>query len=193
MIFLSFIFCWLVAYVGTPTCFPRNNLCALYKCFSNFSEAFLESIPQTHISLVAMQQGILLARRSSTHAEHTRAGIIFFTSFVLSVIGSSYGLTNFLKNGPAKLVEKPGSFLLVFISNATCLVGKAVWLAALLNHSFWSEGPGDDNPLYILAWLGLSILPNLILVSRKMLYSFGTNYKKRFLFSNFQCWFITLD
>ena len=174
--FLCFIFCQLVAYVGKPTCVPCWNV------FSNFSEAFLESIPQTHISLVALTQRILY---TSYSAERTRATVIFLTSFVISVIGSSYGLTNFLKNGPAKLVEKPGSFLFVFISNATCLVGKAVWLAALLNDSPWSHGPGYENPLYILAWLGLSILPNLILVSQQTWDSFWTNLKKDDSFQQF--------
>ena len=127
----------------------------------------MESIPQTHISCIALTQNIIRDPSEPLNSEELRSVVIFLTSFILSVIGSSYGLSNFLKNGPAKLVQKPGSFLLVFLSNATCLVGKAVWLAFLFAYfpGHAGQGPGYDNHLYIFAWLALSILPNLILVS----------------------------
>ena len=128
----------------------------ILNCTFDYSETFVESIPQTHISCIALFSGILLNGQTS-HPQRKEA--IFFTSFVLSVIASSYGMSNFLKNGPAKLVQKPGPFLLVFLANGACLVGKAFWLAAIL-------GPGGSHlaHLNIFGWLGLSILPNVILV-----------------------------
>ena len=70
-------------------------------------------------------------------------------------------MSNFLMNGPAKLVQKPGPFVLVFLSNGACLVGKAVWLALMMS----DYGPAKENNLLLLAWFGFSIVPHIILVS----------------------------
>ena len=99
--------------------------------------------------------------RPSLDDEDFRSGLIFFISFVLSVISSSYGLSNFLVNGPPKLVQKWVASMLLFTSNLTCLVGKAVWLALM------TYGPAKENNLLLFAWFGFSIAPNIILVRLK--------------------------
>ena len=66
-------------------------------------------------------------------------------------------------NGPSKLVKKQGhlggyaqvGFALVMFSIMFVLVAKALWLAFLL----------DSNPLYALVWIGVSLAPQLTLVS----------------------------
>ena len=133
--------------------------------FFLISETFVESIPQTHISCISLAAGIIesFSNHNVTYEDYKR-GVVFLTSFVLSVIATSYGMSNFWMNGPAKLVQKLGPLLLVAFANAGCLIGKAFWLANMT-----VNGPSRQNNVYIFAWLGLSIVPNMILVSLYLL------------------------
>ena len=74
-------------------------------------------------------------------------------------------MARLLMNGPSKLVKKQGhlggyaqvGFALVMVSIICVLVSKAFWLAL-------SQDPGGD-PLYALVWIGVSLVPQLTLVS----------------------------
>ena len=130
-------------------------------CFSSIffliSEAFLESVPQTHLTLM------LVALDSKTADGPGYDGILFLVGFISSVLSASLGMARLLMNGPSKLVKKQGhlggyaqvGFALVILSIMFVLVAKAVWMALL---TAWS-------PLYALVWIGVSLAPQLILVS----------------------------
>ena len=95
---------------------------------------------------------------------------LFIVGFISSVLSASLGMTRLLMNGPSKLIKKQGSlggylqwgFAMVFICIMCVLVAKALWLA------FAVLGPSPDSLNQfknVLVWLGVSILPQLILVS----------------------------
>ena len=94
----------------------------------------------------------------------TYGTVLFFVGFTSSVLSASLGMTRLLMNGPSKLVKKQGhlggyaqvGFTLVMFLIMSVLVAKALWLA----FSTLSGGP-----LYGLVWIGVSIAPQLILVS----------------------------
>ena len=96
---------------------------------------------------------------------------LFFVGFTSSVLSASLGMTRLLLNGPSKLVKKQGhlggyaqvGFTLVMFLIMFVLVAKALWLA----FSTFSQrgGPEHADPLYGLVWIGVSLAPQLILVS----------------------------
>ena len=89
--------------------------------------------------------------------------LLFLVGFTSSVLSASLGMTRLLMNGPSKVVKKQGrlggyaqvGFAMVMFSIMFVLVAKALWLAFSL----------DSNPLYALVWIGVSVVPQLILVS----------------------------
>ena len=123
-----------------------------------FPETFLESIPQVHITLIVIASGVKGNFSHDVDSETRRKQVIVFTSFVISLISSAYGMSNVLKNGPVKLIKESAPFMIVALANGACLVGKAAWFFVITGSTY------DDWQL-IFVWLGLSILPNLILVS----------------------------
>ena len=81
----------------------------------------------------------------------------------------SFGVTRFLKSGPMTMIPKFGtSFLLAMLSVAGTLVGKGLILAVLM---FKYCGPcsqalGSDLRIPSIAvWVGVFLVPHLILVS----------------------------
>ena len=103
---------------------------------------------------------------------------VFLLGFILSVLSASLGMARLLMNGPSKVVKKQGplggyaqvGFALVMTSIMFVLVAKALWLAfSILGDSFsfsaLGGGPGGSDPLYALVWIGVSLAPQLILVS----------------------------
>ena len=123
----------------------------------------IESIPQVHVSCIAFvitfASNLFEIADQGLDIEDFRSGLTityFIISFVLSVISSSYGLSNFLVNGP-KIVQKPLGSMILFMSILTNLVGKAVWLALIM------EGPAKEKNLILIAWFGFSNVPNMIL------------------------------
>ena len=90
---------------------------------------------------------------------------LFFTSFTLSVISASLGMTRLLMNGPSKLIKKQGKFggyaqcplFILFLSIASCLIAKASWVGFIKIH--------HGHPIRIVVWLGISCTPQLLMVS----------------------------
>ena len=92
------------------------------------------------------------------------AGFILFSmGFMSSVLSASLGMARLLMTGPSKLVKKQGhlggyaqvGFALIMFSIMFVLVAKALWMALVTS---WS-------PLFALVWIGVSLAPQLILVS----------------------------
>ena len=129
-------------------------------------EAFLESIPQTHLTLILW----VLNFRIFFDGPGDDYGLaLFFVGFISSVLSASLGMARLLLNGPSKLVKKQGrlggyaqvGFAMVMFSIMFVLVAKALWPA----FSMYSSSPWRGNPLYALVWIGVSLAPQLILVS----------------------------
>ena len=97
----------------------------------------------------------------------------FFTTFVISVLAASLGITKFLQHGPCAIVTTNGAlggmftgrFLMAFIASILPLVSKAGFGAQLtiLATAFSTPGTKDMFGYYVLLFLSLSILPNLLL------------------------------
>ena len=134
-------------------------------------EPFLESIPQTHLTLLLLcfDSRVLFDDPAHPGADDLFPGsslVLFILGFISSVLSASLGMARLLMNGPSKLIKKQGylggyaqvGFALLMFSIMCVLVSKALWLAFLL------AGP-HGNPLHILLWIGVSLLPQLILVS----------------------------
>ena len=93
---------------------------------------------------------------------------LFIAGFTSSVLSASLGMARLLMNGPSKLVKKQGhlggyaqvGFALVMVSIICVLVSKALWLAFSTS---WLD------PLYALVWIGVSLAPQLTLVSHSKL------------------------
>ena len=110
-------------------------------------------------------------RRDST------ALALFIVGFTSSVLSASLGMTRLLMNGPSKLIKKQGSlggylqcgFAMLFISVMCMVVAKALWLGLAVVDFKMGMLHGHKvlkpNKGYVLVWLGVSILPQLILVS----------------------------
>ena len=134
----------------------------IYSIVFSISEPFLESIPQTHLTLMllVLNSDVLIEMGPGSDPSSFPLFIVGFTSSVLS---ASLGMARLLLNGPSKLVKKQGhlggyaqvGFALIMFSIMFVLVAKALWLAFLL----------DSYPLYALVWIGVSLAPQLILVS----------------------------
>ena len=86
-------------------------------------------------------------------------------TFSLSVFSAAFGMTKFMSVGPCRLIPYDKinvGFLLVLLSNASCLVGKGFLLAASINAGV------PDNSTYVIKigyWVTLSLLPSLMFVS----------------------------
>ena len=100
--------------------------------------------------------------------------VVFLLGFITSVLSASLGMARLLMNGPSKVVKKQGplggyaqvGFALVMLSIICVLVAKALWLPYSTH-----DGPaGDRDPLYALVWIGVSLAPQLILVSFSILH-----------------------
>ena len=133
------------------------------------SEAFLESIPQTHLTLMLL---VLNSQVLIDWGDDSDGGLSSFALFLLgftsSVLSASLGMARLLMNGPSKLVKKQGhlggyaqvGFALVMVSIICVLVSKALWLAFST-----LDGPWRGHPLHALVWIGVSLAPQLTLVS----------------------------
>ena len=89
------------------------------------------------------------------------------TTFILSVVSSTFGLTRFLKNGPMTLVPRQSygpSFVLAMLPVAMTLVGKGAFLGALVNIS--SNKEGSSSATYIATWALCCLLPHFVYVSK---------------------------
>ena len=90
-------------------------------------------------------------------------------TFSLSVFSAAFGMTKFMSVGPCRLIPYDKinvGFFLVFLSNASCLVGKGFLLAASINGDF--KPSYDTTSKYarkVGYWVSLSLIPSLMLVS----------------------------
>ena len=126
-------------------------------------EAFLESIPQTHLTFIMLfvNQRLLLGEPY----DNSR---LFIFGFMSSVLSASLGMARLLMNGPSKLVKKQGNlggyaqvgFALLMLLIMFVLVAKALWLAFSI-----IGGGHHPQPLNALVWIGVSLVPQLFLVS----------------------------
>ena len=97
----------------------------------------------------------------------------FFTTFGISVLAASLGITKFLQHGPCAIVTTNGAlggmltgrFLMSFIAAMLSLVSKAVFGAQLTvlasTESTW--GTQDMFGYYALTFVSLCIVPNFLL------------------------------
>ena len=133
--------------------------------FFSISEAFLESIPQTHLTLMLLILNSKVLYDDNGRADNIYGTVLFFVGFISSILSASLGMARLLMNGPSKLVKKQGhlggyaqvGFALVMTSIMFVLVAKALWLAV--------STMDNHEPFYFLVWIGVSLVPQLILVS----------------------------
>ena len=113
-------------------------------------------------------ESIMLGISTELDIEINTDMALFLVGFISSILSASLGLARFLMNGPSKLVKKQGrlggylqvGFALLFFAILLILVSKALWLAFVLNEPTTLE----PNPLYVFVWMGISLVPQLILV-----------------------------
>ena len=132
----------------------------------------MESIPQTHLTLMllVLNYDVLIDVR---HRGNESNVVLFTVGFMSSVLSASLGMARLLMNGPSKLVKKQGhlggyaqvGFALVMLLVMFILVAKALWLVFSM-----LLGPRGGDPLYALVWIGVSLAPQLILVSFSILH-----------------------
>ena len=96
-------------------------------------------------------------------------------TFSLSVFSAAFGMTKFMSVGPCRLIPYDKinvGFFLVFLSNASCLVGKGFLLAASLNGV--KSNSTSEYATKVGYWVSLSLLPSLMFVSTylKSVYNF---------------------
>ena len=95
----------------------------------------------------------------------------------MSVLSASLGMARLLMNGPSKLVKKQGhlggyaqvGFALIMFSIMFVLVAKALWLPFSLGRGPVIGGT-RTKPIFALVWIGVSLAPQLILVSFSILH-----------------------
>ena len=141
---------------------------------NQFSEPFLEALPEAHLSLILLTLYHAWDIGFYTTKDNE---IILIISFVTSVISSAFGIAKFLLKGPLKIHPPNGflsgygqpSFILNFVTTLTCLVSKAFWLYWLLPEAHLNNTLGTC----ILIWVGCSIVPQFILSLSLMVYHFG--------------------
>ena len=133
-------------------------------------EPFLESVPTVWITTV-----ILAKQLESGNSGAISSGdnyIIFVTSFTLSVISSSIGITKFLKVGPCKIFPEggcclgyfTGRFMMVFIAVACSIVNKGLLVAShlLVSTGLESSGALMSTAGVILCFVAVNILPHFL-------------------------------
>ena len=120
---------------------------------------------------------MLLVLNSTVLIERTSPGdvsglVLFLVGFTSSVLSASLGMARLLMNGPSKVVKKQGplggyaqvGFALVMLQIICVLVAKALWMPFSLGRV------GRGEPIYALVWIGVSLAPQLILVSFSILH-----------------------
>ena len=155
-----------------------NDLLYDYIWFYYFSEPFIEAVPTVFILLLLMFRDEQSKRGKGFFfgSEHVFFGLIskdrmIYATFSISVITASLGISKFVKVGPCQFVPSDkwhcGIFL-VFLNVMATICAKGCVLG-------FSVG-GGPRPLHprdtLIIWLLTCILPNLILVSKIMLWRY---------------------
>ena len=95
---------------------------------------------------------------------------MFWVTFLSSLLSSTFGIANYLRSGPCRLLPKEknlGGFPLLFLSVGTCMVGKGMVFYRILNVKSWHMEYLWNMPLQnqiIGYWILTNIVPQLIYV-----------------------------
>ena len=138
--------------------------------FCLISEPFIESVPQSHLSLIVVCIVKDNTGKKGFYPYKPRS----LLSFISSVVSGTLGLSKVLLKGPVKLVPSNRGFLggyvqlpffLLYCSVFTCLVGKAAWLPFAMLGSL-----GSDGEIHALVWFAMMIAPQATMVSSNSTY-----------------------
>ena len=128
----------------------------------------MEAVPTVLIllALLLRNEELFLVSGPETNFLGIDKGIMFLTTFSISVFSGAFGMANFLKLGPCQIVPSQYmhcGFFLVFMSMVTTLVAKGCVLA----FSLAKKGRYETftYPITCLIWISSCILPQFILVS----------------------------
>ena len=148
--------------------------------FCLISEPFIESVPQSHLSLIVVCIVKDNTGKKGFYPYKPRS----LLSFISSVVSGTLGLSKVLLKGPVRLVPSNRGYLggfvqlpffLLYLSVFTCLVGKAAWLPSSMT---------EDGEIYVLLWFALMIAPQATMVSSKSNQAFMV-MKSKFYFQSF--------
>ena len=139
-----------------------------------FSEPLIESLPT--FVIVTCIMGMKFYSLSGTEDVDI---VIFFLTYASSAFSTVFGICNFLKNGPCRILPKDGlfggyftlGFLLLFINISLSLLVKCSLIAFLnfeniyyfpdYNQTFIS---GFSHVTSIVICIGLNCIPNFLFV-----------------------------
>ena len=150
----------------------------------------MESIPQTHLTLILFftlegpSKAKLWSDADGNGNYYYSKLVLFFLSFTTSVISASLGMSRLLLNGPSKFIRKTGrlggycqwGFVFLILSMITGIVSKAAWLP------FVMDRPTRMGYLGAVLWIGVSLIPQLLLVRVKRFMDQVISKLKLFLF-----------
>ena len=125
-------------------------------------EPFLQAIPQIHLTLILLCQGVLEYQESHDPLN--------WLSFASSTLSATIGIAKLLKNGPIKAIRhdrylQPG-FLLLIVIAAGNLIGKAAWMG------FAFSFHAAEKKTVLSIWALTCLIPQLILVRFYTSYTF---------------------
>ena len=142
-----------------------------------FSEPLVESLPTFVISTCIMGLNF-----DSVSGNNKVDVIIYFLSYSSSAFSTVFGICNFLKNGPCRILPKDGlfggycslGFLLLFINISLSLLVKCFLIGFLNFEAIYQHTV--HNPIFtsgfsfqssIVICIGLNCIPNFLYVSFK--------------------------
>ena len=108
-------------------------------------------MPQVHILLVLYKQNDRVLFNGVDILDIT----LFYATTGLSIISASFGIANFLRNGPCRLIPDEGSlgsFLLLIINVGTALVSKALMFQIIWMNLFDPERIMSPTLTWILTF-----------------------------------------
>ena len=148
-----------------------------------FPEPFSEAMPQVHILLLI---GVVSKNYDNCTAPVSmsiwRIDPLFITTFSTSVVTVAFGVSKFVKAGPAGIIRGDKclmgfgtlSFILVFLNIAATIIGRGIVIAV------YFDLVRLESPIYILP-IFLCFIPQLIHVSYTIHNSFDcVQFLKRF-------------
>ena len=155
---------------------------ALKNLSNNFSEPFLEAIPQVHILMCLWFNNDTMIIGDLNNG-FSKDSILFLITYSTSVLSAAFGIAKFLKSGPCRLISNEGGyfqmgFLLIMISTFCCLAIKAILLSLVC--APWIAIDKIHVPIWstMVIWLSLNYLPQFIFVCLIVLVSVGFKKSK---------------
>ena len=128
----------------------------------------MEAVPTVLIllALLLRNEELFLVSGPETNFLGIDKGIMFLTTFSISVFSGAFGMAKFLKLGPCQIVPSQAmhcGFFSVMISMAAGLVSKGGVLAFILPKEDRSDGTNYATTIWF--WICICIVPQLMLVS----------------------------